>query len=153
MAVGGGGGISCHFFQSPPVWVLPSVDCSTPLNPSHLLFLLPEAGLHSQLPSSGVHCPIPCPSPKSRSNHLYPPPAVPKQQLPPPVSSTQHTAVRVTVVRLKYYVSLVSSKPSRLPLTLGRNLKIFLPNFLHSSPGVTREERNEEREKGLSSTS
>lgn len=149
-------GDSCHLFQSPPVWVLPTVDCSTPLNPSHLLFLLPEAGPHSQLPSSGVHCPIPCPSPKSRSNHLYPPPvptrgpqttAAPSCQLHPAHrSQSDHGQTQILCI-------LISSKPSRLPLTLGRNLRIFLPNFLHSSPGVTQEERNEEREKGLFSTS
>lgn len=77
----------CHFYQSPPWWVFPSVDCPTPLSPFHSHPPpLPAATLPAALGS------IPfCSSPKNGPNHLYPPPPqnrFPLQSTPP---STQQS--------------------------------------------------------------
>lgn len=69
-------GSGCHLFHSPPMWVSPSVDCSSTLSPSDPYPTpLPAASPRSHPPSrSRLHplLPTPYPSPKNGPNRLAP---------------------------------------------------------------------------------
>lgn len=123
----------CHLFWSPPLWEFFSGDCPTPLNPSH-------PHLHSLQPVPTAKPPYSDPpSPTQSISGVYSlqlqewskPPlssSTPSQWLPSLINSTQHTAVRAILVRLRsdHFTPLLQTLP-QLPITLGRKCRIFLP--------------------------